>query len=266
MSYRGRNRAIQLVGVKVSVDFTKHTRLSSAYEQRDSANETILIVTHKIWSAVNCPIKEGIVPISWLIERNLSIHKTHTTVISTQTRTERQRKRDNCNRHSQVLERSQLFDSGLDSAIQLVVVESSVDFTKYTMLLSAHEHKQKDSANEAIVIVTDKVVSAVNCPIKVEIVPVSWLRSKYLLISQRTHCCHQHTNTNKDTAQTRQLLSSHNSLSAVNCPIKDGIVPFSWLASRRLLISQSTHCCHQRTNMNIADSAKRKNCNSSLTK
>ena len=82
MSYRGRNRAIQLVGVKVSVDFTKHTRLSSAYEQRDSANETILIVTHKIWSAVNCPIKDGIVPIRWLIERNLSIHKAHTALLA----------------------------------------------------------------------------------------------------------------------------------------------------------------------------------------
>ena len=51
---------------------------------------------------------------------------------------------------------------GRDRANQLVAVEASVDFTKYTLLLSAHEHKQNDSANEKIVIVTDKIVSAVN--------------------------------------------------------------------------------------------------------
>ena len=69
MSYRGRNRAIQLVVVEVSVDFTKHTMLLSAHEreQRDSANESIVIVTYKVWSAVNCPIKDGIVPVSWLL-------------------------------------------------------------------------------------------------------------------------------------------------------------------------------------------------------
>ena len=66
MSYRGRDRGIQLVGAEVSVDFTKHTLLSSAqeYEQRDSTNETIVIVTDKYWSAVNCPIKVDIVPFS----------------------------------------------------------------------------------------------------------------------------------------------------------------------------------------------------------
>ena len=53
-------------------------------------------------------------------------------------------------------------DKGRDRALQLVVVESSVDFTMHTLLLSAHEYEQTDSANETIVIVTDKLVSAVN--------------------------------------------------------------------------------------------------------
>ena len=60
---------------------------------------------------------------------------------------------------------------GRDRANQLVIVKGSVDFTKHTLLLS-HEHEQRDSANETIVIVTDNSVSAVNRPIKVEIVPL----------------------------------------------------------------------------------------------
>ena len=88
---------------------------------------------------------------------------------------QRQRKRDNRNRHSQELERSQLCYRERNRAIQLVVVEVSVNFTKHTLLLSAHEYEQRDNANETIVIVTDKLVSAVNCPINVEIVPLSWL-------------------------------------------------------------------------------------------
>ena len=128
-------------------------------------------------------------PLSWLLWRALSISQcTNTAVISTQTRTERQRKQENCNRHSQVLERSQLSDKGRDRAIQLIVVESSVDFTMHTLLSSEHEHEQSDSANERIVIVTDNCVSAVNCPIEVEIVPVSWLLARYLSNSQSTHC------------------------------------------------------------------------------
>ena len=73
--------------------------------------------------------------------------------------------RGNCNRHSQVLQRSQLSDRGRDRATQLVELEASVHYTKHTLLSSAQEHEQKDSANETIVIVTDKLVSAVNCPI-----------------------------------------------------------------------------------------------------
>ena len=48
---------------------------------------------------------------------------------------------------------------GWDRAIQLVVVEVSVDFTKHKLLPSAHEY---DSANETIVIVTDNPMSVVN--------------------------------------------------------------------------------------------------------
>ena len=45
-------------------------------------------------------------------------------------------------------------DRGRDRAIQLVVVDVSVDFTKHTLLSSAHEHEQIDSENDRIVIVT----------------------------------------------------------------------------------------------------------------
>ena len=76
---------------------------------------------------------------------------------------------------------------GRDRAIELVAVDVSVDFTKHTLLLSAHEHEKRDSTNETIVIVTDKYWSAVNCPISVGIVPFSWLLLKALLISQSTH-------------------------------------------------------------------------------
>ena len=124
-------------------------------------------------------------------------HKANTAVISTRARTERQRKRDNCNRHWQELELSQLSDRGWDRATQLVAVEESVDVTTYKLQSSAHEYEQIHSANESIVIVTHKIWSAVNCPIENGIVPFSWLLLTCLLISQSTHCCHQHTNTNR---------------------------------------------------------------------
>ena len=41
------------------------------------------------------------------------------------------------------------------------------------MLLLAYKHEQERQRKERIVIVTDKLVSAVNCPIKVDIVPFS---------------------------------------------------------------------------------------------
>ena len=92
MSYRRRDRANQLVVAENSVDFTKHTLLSSAHEhkQRDSANDRI-VITDKYLSAVNCPIKVGIVPLSWLTWRYLSTSKAYTAVISTRPRTERDR-------------------------------------------------------------------------------------------------------------------------------------------------------------------------------
>ena len=99
-------------------------------------------------------------------------------------------------------------DKGRERATQLVAAEVSVDVTKQTLLLSAHEHKQRDSANKTIEIVTDKYCSAVNCPIKDVIAPFSWLLLRYLSIKQSTHCCYQNTNTNKETAQTTELLSS----------------------------------------------------------
>ena len=43
------------------------------------------------------------------------------------------------------------------------------------MLSSAHGYEQRDSANDRRVIDTDKLVSAVNCPIEDGIVPFSWL-------------------------------------------------------------------------------------------
>ena len=64
-----------------------------------------------------------------------------------------------------------------------------------------HEHEQRDSTNETIVIVTDNCRSVVNCPIGDGIVPVSWLLLRFLSISQSAHCCYQHTNTNRETVQ-----------------------------------------------------------------
>ena len=78
-------------------------------------------------------------------------------------------------------------DRDWDRAIQPIVEKVSVDFTKHTQLLSAHEHEQRDNTNKTMVIVTDILVSAVNCPIDVGIVPFSWLEQSCLSISQSTH-------------------------------------------------------------------------------
>ena len=122
MSYRERDRPIKLVDVEVSVDFTNHTLPSSAqeHEQRDSANERIVFVTDKNWSAVNCAKKVEIVPFSWLTPRFLSISQS-------------------------------------------------------TRCRHQHKNTNRESANDRIVIVTDKLVSAVNCPTKDAIVPLSEL-------------------------------------------------------------------------------------------
>ena len=134
-----------------------------------------------------------------------------------------------------------------DRATQLVIVESSVDFTKHTLLSSAQEHEQIDSANETTEIVAHKLWSAVNCPTKVAIVPLSWLLLKYLSISQSSHRC-QHTNRQRKNETI--VIVTDKFWSAVNCPITVGIVPFNSLALRYLLISQSTHCYYQHTNTN----------------
>ena len=84
MSDERRDRATQLVDVKVSVDFIQHTLSAYEHGQRDCANDRIVIVTNKVWSAVNCPIEVGIVPISWLLYRYLLISQAHTAVVSEQ--------------------------------------------------------------------------------------------------------------------------------------------------------------------------------------
>ena len=124
-------------------------------------------------------------------------------------------------------------NKGRDRSNQLVAEEVSVDFTKCTQLLLAHEHEQRDSANETIEIITDNSLSAVNCPIKVGIVPLSLLASRPLLI-HKANCCYQHTNTN--SANETILIVTYNSMSAVNCSMEVGIVPFSWFKPRFLLI------------------------------
>ena len=119
-------------------------------------------------------------------------------------------------------------DKGRDCATQLVCVEISVDSTKHTLLSSAHEHEQRDSANETIVIVTHKLVSAVNCPIKVVIVPLSWLEPRRLSISQSAHTvviAHKHEQ--RDSANETSVIVTDKYCSEVNCPTKVGMVPLS---------------------------------------
>ena len=120
---------------------------------------------------------------------------------------------------------------GRDRANQLVEVEVSIDFTKHTLLLSTHEHEQKGSANKTIVIVTDKSRSAVNCPINVEIVPLSWLQLRALLISKKTHTAviNTRTRTHRERARANEtiVIVTDKAVSAVNCPIKVEIVPLS---------------------------------------
>ena len=59
-----------------------NTAFISKRTQTESANETIVIVTDKDWSAVNCPIKVEIVPLSRLLPRYLSIFTKHTLLSS----------------------------------------------------------------------------------------------------------------------------------------------------------------------------------------
>ena len=115
-----------------------------------------------------------------------------------------QRKRNNCNRHSQDLERSQLSNRGRDYATQLVVVELPVDFTKQILLPSAHEQateqRKQDNCNRHSQVLERSQLS-----------DRGWDRANQLVVvelpvdSQSTQCYYQYTNTDKETAQTRQL-------------------------------------------------------------
>ena len=141
-------------------------------------------------------------------------------------------------------------DKRRDRANQLVVVEVSVDFTKHTLLSSAHEHEQIDSANDKIVI-TDNCVSAVICPIKVAIVPISRLSSRLLSISQSTHCCYQHTNTDRETAQTLSLVlqGRHRTIGVALNSTTDAAIEILCLASRRLPTTETSQRLVQRSSV-----------------
>ena len=137
-------------------------------------------------------------------------------------------------------------DKGRDRAIQLVVLEVSDDFTKHTLLSSTHEHEQKDSSNETRVIVTHNSLSAVNCPIIVEIVPFSCLSLRFLSISQSTHCCQQ-KNTSRETAQTLSLVLQvrHRTVVALNNTIA-AATEILFLANRRLPTTETSQRLVQR--------------------
>ena len=88
-----------------------------------------------------------------LVVEEVSVDFTkHTKLISAHKHEQKQCKRDNCNRHSQVLKRSQLSNKGRDRAVQLVVVEVSVKFTKHILTLSAHEHEQETAQPLSLVL------------------------------------------------------------------------------------------------------------------
>ena len=118
-----------------------------------------------------------------------------------------------------------------------------------TLLLSAHEHEQKDSANDRIVIVTDNCWSAVNCPIKVEIVPFSWLLTRFLFILQSTHCCCQQTNTNREKAQTLSLVlqARHRTIGVAANNASAAATQILCLASRRLPTTETSQRFVQRS-------------------
>ena len=122
----------------------------------------------------------------------------------------------------------------------------------HTLMLSAHEHEQRDCANDRIVIVTHKVWSTVNCPIKVEIVPVSWLLLRTLLVSQSTHCCHQHTNTNRETAQTLSFLQVRHrtiGVAANRINTRGSATEILCLTSRRLPTTETSQSLVQRSSV-----------------
>ena len=111
---------------------------------------------------------------------------------------------------------------------RLLLRRLMVSHTANTAVISKRT-RTKRQRNETIVIVTDKLVSAVNCPIEDGIAPFSWLTPRFLSISQSTRCRHQHKNTNRESANDRIVIVTDKLVSAVNCPTKDAIVPLSEL-------------------------------------
>ena len=92
-------------------------------------------------------------------------------------------------------------DKGRDCASELVAVEVSVDFTKNTLLSSAHEHEQRHSANETIVIVTQFLERSQlsdkgrNCAIQLVGVETSVDFTKHTLLSSAHE--HEHSGQRK---------------------------------------------------------------------
>ena len=75
-----------MVDAKLPVDFTKHraSERDSCQHQhkktnnkRDDANKRSVFVTHKIWSAVKRANSVAMVPVSWLLGRNLLMFTKH---------------------------------------------------------------------------------------------------------------------------------------------------------------------------------------------
>ena len=114
------------------------------------------------------------------------------------------------------------------------------------MHTNTNTNRERERANETIIIVTDKVVSAVNCPINVEIVPFSWLLLRFLSISQSTHCCQQ-KNTSRETAQTLSLVLQvrHRTVVALNNTIA-AATEILFLANRRLPTTETSQRLVQR--------------------
>ena len=158
-------------------------------------------------------------------------HKANTAFISKRTRTEWQNKRDNCNHHWHISERRQLSYRGRNRAIQLVVVETPVDFTKHILSLTADKHEQRDRSNE-------KNKSSLTSP---------WAQS---IVRSRLGSCHSagccgsicwfhrthtavnntRTRTERDSANDKIVIVTDKYWSAVNCLIEVAIVPLSRLS------------------------------------
>ena len=151
-------------------------------------------------------------------------------------------------------------DKGRYRARQLVGADVSVD-SQSTHCCYQHKNTNRETAQkETIVIVTDKLVSAVNCPIKVEIVPFSWSLKRFLLISQSTHCHHQPMNTNRETAQTLSLaLQVRHRTIGVAANTEGAATEILCLASRRLPTTETSQRLVQRSRVGRVQRLSRNN-------